>query len=262
MTKIAKPVVMGGLTDPGRVRPENEDCIVTQSELGLAVLADGMGGHQAGEVASRMAVDVISNYFAESQKRVASSRKTVDKTRAIAEAIQQANAAIYQAAQSRPEYKGMGSTVVVTMFAGDRLCVGHVGDSRLYRFRNGALEQLTKDHSVVQELVNRGLFTPEEARQSIAKNLVTKALGVDATIEADTAATDVEPNDVYLLCSDGLTDVVSDEQIAEILRASNGDLDGTVKYLIDRANEQGGPDNISVILAGVGGQLAKHGNTA
>lgn len=262
MTKINKLVVMGGLTDPGRVRPENEDCIVTHAELGLAVLADGMGGHQAGEVASRMAVDVISEYFARAQKRAAAARKAVDKTKAIAEAIQEANAAIYQAAQSRPEYKGMGSTVVVTMFAGDRLCVGHVGDSRLYRFRKGTLEQLTKDHSVVQELVNRGLFTPEEARQSIAKNLVTKALGVDATIQADTAATSVEPDDVYLLCSDGLTDVVSDEQIAEILRVSGGDLDNTVKYLIDRANEQGGPDNISVILADVGGRLAQREHIA
>lgn len=261
MVKVTKTVVMGGLTDPGRVRPENEDCIVTQAELGFAVLADGMGGHQAGEVASRMAVDVICEYFARPQKRAA-ARKATDKSQVIAEAIQEANTAIYQAAQSRPEYKGMGSTVVVTMFFGDRLCVGHVGDSRLYRFRSGALEQLTKDHSVVQELVNRGLFTPEEARQSIAKNLVTKALGVDATIEADTAATDVETDDVYLLCSDGLTDVVSDEQIAEILRGSDGNLDSTVKYLIDRANEQGGPDNISVILAGVGGQQAKRDNTA
>ncbi len=261
MVKSAKSIVMGGLTHPGRVRAENEDCIVTRSDLGLAVLADGMGGHQAGEVASRMAVDAIAEFFS-SQKRPASGQKAADKSKAIAEAIQKANAAIYEAAQTRPEYKGMGSTVVVAMFAGDRLCIGHVGDSRLYRFRGDALEQLTKDHSVVQELVNRGLFTPEEARQSIAKNLVTRALGVDQTIEADTAATTVQPDDLYLLCSDGLTDVVSDEQIAEILRHAGRDLDAAARGMIDRANEQGGPDNVSVILAGIDGQSAKRDNTA
>jgi serine/threonine protein phosphatase PrpC len=239
-------IAMSGLTHPGRVRGENEDCIVTRSELGLAVLADGMGGHQAGEVASRMAVDLITQHLA--QPSMVAARKALDRSPDIAEAIHKANAAIYEAAQARPDYKGMGSTVVVVIFSGDKLCVGHVGDSRLYRLRAGAIEQITKDHSVVQELVNRGLFTPEEARQSLAKNLVTRALGVDPTIEAETAAANVQPEDLYLLCSDGLTDVVSDEQITEILRRDGRDLNAAARLLIERANEQGGPDNISVIL--------------
>jgi serine/threonine protein phosphatase PrpC len=242
---------MGGLTHPGRVRAENEDCVVTRSELGLAVLADGMGGHQAGEVASRMAVDLIAAYLA--QAGLATAQKTADRSTDIADAIRKANAAIYEAAQTRPDYKGMGSTVVVVVFSGDKLCIGHVGDSRLYRLRAGTIEQLTKDHSVVQELVNRGLFTPEEARQSLAKNLVTRALGVDPTIEAETAAASVQPDDLYLLCSDGLTDVVTDEQITEILRRDGNDLDTAARLLIDRANEQGGPDNISVILVRASG---------
>lgn len=251
--KNAARIVMGGLTHPGRVRAENEDCIVTRSELGLAVLADGMGGHQAGEVASRMAVDAIVEHLAQVKSAGRPTRKAADRSPDIAEAIQKANAAIYAAAQTRPDYNGMGSTVVVAIFNGDRLCVGHVGDSRLYRLRGDKIEQLTKDHSVVQELVNRGLFTPEEARQSLAKNLVTRALGVDPTIQADTAAGNVQPDDLYLLCSDGLTDVVTDEQIAEVLRRDSVDLDAAAGQLIDRANEQGGPDNVSVILVRASG---------
>ena len=147
--------------------------------------------------------------------------------------------------------------MVVVVFNGDRLSVGHVGDSRLYRLRGEKMEQLTKDHSVVQELVNRGLFTPEEARQSLAKNLVTRALGVDATIEAETGADIVQLNDLYLLCSDGLTDVVTDEQIVDVLRHDGADLDVTARHLIDRANEQGGPDNVSVILIRASGGSAQ-----
>lgn len=252
--KAAKQLTMGGLTHPGRVRAENEDCIATRSDLGLAVLADGMGGHQAGEVASRMAVDLISEYLANLPREAGAPRGVRGKRQALEQAIQKANAAIHEAAQNRPDYKGMGSTVVVAIFTGDRLCIGHVGDSRLYRLRAGGLEQLTKDHSVVQELINRGLFTPEEARQSLAKNLVTRALGVDATIEAETTDAAVQPNDVYLLCSDGLTDVLSDEQIAEVLRGDSADLDAAARRLVDRANDGGGPDNVSVILVRVPGK--------
>ena len=230
---------MGGLSHPGLVRGENEDCIVTRSDLGLAVLADGMGGHQAGEVASRMAIDVITGTFDSGR---------IGDAAAISDAIQKANAAIHEAAESRPDYKGMGSTVVVTVFRGKRLYIGHVGDSRLYRLRRNTLEPLTKDHSVVQELVNRGLFTAEEARQSLAKNLVTRALGVDPTIEVETSEADVEDGDTYLLCSDGLTDVVDDEEIREILKNARTDVDTAARRLVERANENGGPDNISVIL--------------
>lgn len=240
-------LVMSGLSHPGQVRGENEDCIATRPELGLAILADGMGGHQAGEIASRMAIDTIADSVA------GTLAQESDVQGSIAAAIQAANTAIYQAAQTRADYRGMGSTVVVAVFRGGQLYVGHVGDSRLYRFRNGVLEQLTKDHSVVQELVNRGLFTPEEARQSLAKNLVTRALGVDPTIETETDAAAVQPGDVYLLCSDGLTDVVSDAQIGEVLRSTPADVDAVARDLVERANANGGPDNISVILARTAG---------
>lgn len=246
--KQTPPLIMSSLCDPGRVRAENEDCLATRPELGLAVLADGMGGHQAGEVASRMAVDLITEYVAHAR---IGGRQEPDRRQTLTEAIEKANTAVYQSAQIRPDYKGMGSTVVVAIFSGDRLCIGHVGDSRIYRWRRGALEQMTKDHSVVQELVNRGLFTPEEARQSLSKNLVTRALGVDPTVEAEMMDAVVEPDDIYLLCSDGLTDVVSDEEIANILHREHSDLDIAVKQLIDRANEQGGPDNVSAILVRV-----------
>jgi len=236
------------MSDTGRVRAENEDCIATLPEIGLAVLADGMGGHQAGEVASRMAVNVIAAHF-----RTPLAGAIAPDGNTVARAIQLANSAIHEAANARPEYQGMGSTAVVALFNDDHLYIGHVGDSRAYRLRNHAFKQLTKDHSVVQELVNRGLFTPEEARQSLAKNLVTRALGTDPIIDAEITDTIVHPGDVLLLCSDGLTDVVSDPQINEILDTTGADMEAVARRLVDTANDQGGPDNISVILVHVTG---------
>lgn len=244
-------VVMAGLTDPGRLRDGNEDTIAIRPELGLAVLADGMGGHQAGEIASGMAVELITHHFqrALAQAGGAAAPSAAD---AIGEAIKLANSAIYDAAHSRPDYLGMGSTIVVTIFDRNRIWVGHVGDSRLYRFRGARLEQLTQDHSVVQELVNRGLFTLEEARQTVAKNLVTRALGVDPVITPDIGDDAALSGDIYLLCSDGLSEVVADPEIATLLADAGRDLDATARRLINLANERGGPDNISVILARTG----------
>jgi serine/threonine protein phosphatase PrpC len=239
-------LAMSGISHPGRVRGENEDSFVTQPEIGVAVLADGMGGHQAGEVASRMAVDLIAAELA-----AVPATATLPDGSAIVAAVRKANAAIHRAAETHPAYQGMGSTVVVALFHHDHLHIGHVGDSRVYLLRNHRLTQLTKDHSVVQELVNRGLFTPEEARQSLAKNLVTRALGTEAVIEPELTDTVVEHGDIYLLCSDGLTDVVSDAQISEIVTAAAGDMDVAARRLVDKANEHGGPDNISVVLVHV-----------
>lgn len=253
---------MTGYTDPGRIRKENEDRIATRPELGLAVLADGMGGHQAGEVASGMAIDVIGRHFTE----MLGADPTKDKprsggqspaTKLVHDAIQIANTAIYELAQQRPEYAGMGSTIVVVIFYGDKLCVGHAGDSRLYRYRNSKLEQLTEDHSVVQELVNRGLATPEEARITIGKNFVTRALGVDPAVVADIKEQKVKQADLYLLCSDGLNDVVSDQEIAALLADCDAPLESTVQRMIAAANERGGPDNISVILVRTGSRFTR-----
>ena len=236
--------IMIGLTDTGVVRTENEDSIGTRPEAGLAVLADGMGGHQAGEVASKLAVDTIIKYLTDAY--AADRKESLSKR--ISEAIRRANATIFDSAHQHEEYAGMGSTIVTAMFRNGELVVGHVGDSRLYRYRNGKLEQLTEDHSVIQELVNRGLFTPEEARASIGKNLVTRALGVDAEVLVDVNAMPLEANDLYLLCSDGLNDVVPDDDIAQILATQSANLYTAAFKLVTLANQRGGPDNVSVIL--------------
>jgi len=200
-----------------------------------------------------MAVEIITrhlvNVFARNGSGGgASPNDRSPETRAVDDAIQIANAAVHEASQARPECAGMGSTVVVAVFHQDKISFGHVGDSRLYRFRAGKLEQLTKDHSVIQELVNRGLLTLAEARASIAKNLVTRALGVDPVVAADLAEQTLQEADIYLLCSDGLNDVLADADIEAYLAAHGKDLDGTARRLVDEANARGGPDNISVIL--------------
>jgi serine/threonine protein phosphatase PrpC len=250
-----------GLTDPGRMRSQNEDSIATDPKIGIAVLADGMGGHQAGEVASRMAVDVVTHHLEDVLSRhLANSGAQNGKSielHAVEEAIRYANTAIYDMAHARPECAGMGSTVVVVVFYANRICVGHVGDSRLYRLRDGNLEQLTQDHSVIQELVTRGLLTHDEARQSIGKNLVTRALGVDATVTADIAEQALQNDDVYLLCSDGLNDVVNDAEIAQLVQRHIDDLNTAAGTLVAVANDRGGPDNISVILARTGSEFQR-----
>lgn len=251
MTKLT----MAGLTDPGRLRPENEDCIVLYPEIGLVVLADGMGGHNAGEVASRMAVDVMTRYCVDALAGEPPAPTPTPTEPCAAEAgilrgaIEAANTAIHEMAHHNPEYAGMGATVVVALLQDDRLCIGHVGDSRLYRLRAGRLELLTEDHSVVQELLNRGLITPEEARQSVSKNLVTRALGVDARVQSDLRAVATEAGDVYLLCSDGLNDVLTDAEIGRLLAAHGADPAAAARQLVAAANEAGGPDNVSVIVA-------------
>ena len=238
---------MAGLTDPGRVRNKNEDSIAQIPEAGLVVVADGMGGHQAGEVASKLAVDVITRHILGTLAE-ASAGNGAFESKMIGDALQLANRAIYELARQQPEYAGMGSTVVVTVFHGGKLWVGHVGDSRLYRFRDGLLEQVTLDHSVVQELVSRGLVTAEEARLSVNKNLVTRALGVDAAVVPDVGEQALNDEDIYLLCSDGLNDVLADGDIEMMLIEYGRNLEAAARRMVDIANERGGPDNISVIL--------------
>lgn len=242
-------LLVAGLTDAGRMREQNEDNIAIAPEAGLVVVADGMGGHRAGEVASRLAVEAIRRHILDTLTGLEPVGDDGGlEVALVRDAIQQANRAIYECAREQPEYAGMGSTVVVTLFYGDRLCVGHVGDSRLYRFRDTILEQVTEDHSVVQELVSRGLVTAEEARQSVSKNLVTRALGIDPEVEVDVAEYDVYDDDVYLLCSDGLNDVLADGDIELMLTEHGRDIEATARAMVDTANARGGPDNISVIL--------------
>ncbi|WP_096361878.1 Stp1/IreP family PP2C-type Ser/Thr phosphatase [Sulfuricaulis limicola] len=240
--------LISGLTDAGRMREQNEDNIAMAPEAGLVVVADGMGGHRAGEVASRLAVDTIRRHIVDTLAETETDGNGSIEVAVVRDAILRANRAIFECARENPEYAGMGSTVVVALFYGDKLCVGHVGDSRLYRFRDTILEQVTEDHSVVQELISRGLVTAEEARQSISKNLVTRALGIDPDVEADVAEHDVYDDDVYLLCSDGLNDVLADGDLEMMLTELGRNLESTARQMVDTANARGGPDNISVIL--------------
>lgn len=237
-------IKMSGMTHQGMVRINNEDSISTLDDIGVAILADGMGGHLAGEVASSMAVEMVQQYFTE----VMGNPDSAPDGDKLLESINLANTAVFELSQERPECAGMGTTIVVCSFIDGKIITGHVGDSRLYRLRDDSLEQITQDHSVVQELVSRGFMSQEEANNSMNKNLVTKALGIEASVKADLNEQEYQSGDVYLLCSDGLSDVVPDAEIEKTLVEQQGDIGITAKYLVNQANNAGGPDNISVIL--------------
>ena len=239
---------MNGRTHQGMVRANNEDSIATLNNIGVAILADGMGGHQAGEVASSMAVEMVQQYLTE----IINSDKIFNSDH-ILESIVLANTAVFELSQQHPEYTGMGTTIVVCGFVDGNIVTGHVGDSRLYCLRDHTLEQITQDHSVVQELVSRGFMSKEEANNSMNKNLVTKALGIDASIEPDINSQKIHDGDIYLLCSDGLSDVVTDAEIERIITEQPWDNETFTNKLIDQANSAGGPDNISVILISASG---------
>ncbi len=239
-------------TDPGMVRSHNEDSMGADAEIGLAVLADGMGGYNAGEVASGIAVAMLTTEMKqaldshEPQSIDASGETLAEKF--VRENSAKANAAIYQTAKSQPQYSGMGTTLVVALFFDNRMTVGHIGDSRLYRLRKDVFEQVTRDHSLLQEQIDSGMITKEQARYSQNKNLVTRAVGIDPEVETEIHTYNVEPGDIYLLCSDGLSDMVQDEDIHSTLSTLQSNLPLAAKQLVQLANDSGGRDNISVIL--------------
>jgi len=253
---LSQALEIATCTDPGMVRSHNEDSVAADASIGVAVLADGMGGYNAGEVASGMATTVLT---AELQQLLASGEGRVmngDAGRAHAESIlrteiAKANASIYQAAQSQPQYAGMGTTLVVALFYDNRVTVAHIGDSRVYRLRGDELVQITKDHSLLQEQIDSGMITPEQARFSQNKNLVTRALGIDPTVDAEIREYQTRPGDLWLLCSDGLNDMVSDEDIGMTLQALSGNLKLAAQQLVQMANDNGGRDNVSVVLVRV-----------
>jgi serine/threonine protein phosphatase PrpC len=242
-------------SDPGRVRPHNEDSMLASPDLGLVALADGMGGYNAGEVASSMATSLLGSgmaaAFAERRPGARGADGHSWARVALAREIGRVNAAIHEASGDQPQYSGMGTTLVAAVFHDDRVAVAHVGDSRLYRLRGGALELLTRDHSLLQEQIDAGIITSEQATESANRNLLTRALGVDPEVEADTQDHEARAGDFYLLCSDGLTDMLDDDRIAATVQESGGDLDGCVARLVDLANENGGRDNISAVLVKV-----------
>jgi len=245
-----------GITDTGRVREHNEDTIAFDQDIGLVVLADGMGGYNAGEVASGIAVKTIVNLVREQVDRedLTVGDRASGLSRAaiiLRDAIHRANKIIYQTARTQPHCEGMGTTVVAAMFFDDRIAVAHVGDSRLYRLRGGRFEQVTTDHSLLQELVDRGFYSPQEAQRAANKNYVTRALGVEQSVDIELQEQPVLKGDAYLLCSDGLSDMVEDADILLTLNTFGDNLQTVAKHLIQLANDNGGRDNISVVMTRV-----------
>jgi protein phosphatase len=245
------------LSHPGMVRSHNEDSVFVDGDAGIAILADGMGGYNAGEVASGIAVNVVSNGMLPDLNSGRELSK-IDVASGLTHAalllqhqIAAANKGIYEAAQARPECAGMGTTIVTAVFCGNRVSIGHIGDSRCYRLRGDKFEQLTRDHSLLQEQIDSGQLTQEQAKFSLNKNLVTRALGIEAIVPADIVEYRVEANDIYLLNSDGLTDMVEPEIIQKIVTEKRTDLALAAADLIDIANQNGGRDNISVVLVRV-----------
>jgi protein phosphatase len=236
------------VTDTGRARRNNEDAVALDEAGRIAVLADGMGGYNAGEVASQMASDRVRAELVERLRPLGATPSDADIRAALLDAVDNANRAVYDAATTVPEYAGMGTTLVVAVYRGDKLWLGHIGDSRAYRFRNGHLEQLTRDHSLLQEQIDAGLISAEQAAYSMHKNLVTRAVGVDEVVDLEIHDHPVEPGDVLLMCSDGLSDMLADEQIAQLLR-TNDSLADAGAMLVQAANAAGGRDNIAVVLA-------------
>ena len=243
-------------TDPGMVRSHNEDSVAADAVNGLAVLADGMGGYNAGEVASGMATTVIvteMRQILQNAKPYDVDSRTSEEiaARLVRDQVLKANSSIYQAAQSQPQYAGMGTTLVVCLFYDNRMLTAHLGDSRLYMLRDGSFSQVTRDHSLLQEQIDSGIITPEQAKKAQHKNLVTKALGIDPTVEPEIHEYATQAGDIYLLCSDGLCDMVEDEDIGMTLQTLGGNLKLAAQQLVQMANDNGGRDNVSVILVRV-----------
>lgn len=235
-------------THAGLVRPLNEDAIGADPSCGLFVLADGLGGYNAGEVASVMAISAVLDRLSAALATSKAGEVPFAPDEAIYDTVGEINATIYNAALNSAAFEGMATTLVIAWFLGTRLWIAHTGDSRLYRFRNDRLEQMTRDHSFSQELLDAGMVTEEEARLLPAKNLVTRALGAAADIEPEIHDVDVQDGDLLLLCSDGLTEMVGTYEIAGLLSIGEDDTHETARRLIDLANESGGRDNISVVL--------------
>lgn len=237
-----------GLTDVGQVRDHNEDSIDWDVERGMFILADGMGGHNAGEIASALAIESIKHALYDVLTPEIMDSEIVDYNDALYEAITYANTEIYEQAQENTEYAGMGTTLVMSLIHNGVARIANVGDSRMYVNNGDTLTQLTTDHSLVQEMVDNGYLTEEEAYSAVSRNLITRALGISEEVEVDLIEHEIQSGDIFLLCSDGLSDLVIDEEISAILTDNQGSLQDAAKQLIAAANEKGGKDNISVIL--------------
>ena len=249
-------VRFAGNTNIGRKRDHNEDSIAMPDNERLALVADGMGGHASGEVASRLAVELICDHFLETGKQQTLTwpykvdRDLRTHTNRMITGIMLANLEIWERSQREPRLKGMGTTCVGIYFLDDAIIIGHVGDSRCYRSRGIELTQLTEDHSLINDYIRMKRVTPEEAENWPHKNVIVRALGMKESVQVDILTEKPHAGDVYLLCSDGLTGMIKDDQIQHIV-STERDLDRAVERLITAANEEGGVDNISCILARV-----------
>jgi serine/threonine protein phosphatase PrpC len=252
-------VIAAGETNVGMKRAHNEDNFSVDDDDHLYVVADGMGGHASGEVASQMAIDTLREFFrATGADPEATWPYKMDKARGYEEnrlitSIKLANLRIFEAAQRDPKLRGMGTTICGILIVDDGVLVAHVGDSRVYRVRDGKLEQLTEDHSLLNDYIKMKRLSEEEIANFPHKNVIVRALGMKESVKVDTCLDKPQPGDIYVLCSDGLCGPASDEEIREIVHAESKDIKGACSKLIDRANGNGGPDNITVVLAKVMG---------
>lgn len=257
MPNLTPPVLyFASRSHRGRVRERNEDCATVHADIGAMVVADGMGGARCGDVASRIATRAIgqrlSSALAKPSQSMAWPEPKLVRELVVA-AIESANLAVYEHAARHPDCLGMGTTVVVACFGCRWMIHAHVGDSRLYRLRNRKLDQLTRDHSAIQEAVDRGIFAglDQARRAGVNSNLLTRALGVERRVKVSIDITDIAVGDLFLGCTDGLSNLVSDDAMQALLSLENDDLGAAANALIDRACENGGTDNITLVLARV-----------
>jgi len=242
-----------GLTDVGRQRQHNEDSYLVADEAKLFLVADGMGGHAAGEIASRIAVDSISEFILHTKEDDGTWPHAYDEhfkrsTNRLMAAVRLANTRVLEAMRKDARLRGMGTTVVACLADGETMSVAHVGDSRAYMIRNNQLQRITNDHSWVFEQVQAGMLTEAEAEKHPLRNVITRALGGALQVVPDASEIEVKEGDVFLLCSDGLTGMVPEDEILKVVTQSNGDLEKACQKLIEEANERGGLDNVTAIL--------------
>lgn len=250
-------LVSAGQTDVGMKRSHNEDNFLMEEEQRLFVVADGMGGHACGEVASQMAVENLAKFFRDTSENdeitwpFKEEKGLMYEENRLVTAIKLANLRIFESSSSDARYRGMGTTVVGGLFVNGTVYVGHVGDSRAYRWRAGKLEQLTEDHSLLNDYIRANKLTPEEIEAFPHKNVIVRALGMKETVQVDVSRLEPIPGDIYILCSDGLSGPVTDQEICDLVTQNLADLTQAAAALVARANENGGPDNVTALLVKV-----------
>lgn len=239
------------LTDVGSVRQYNEDSIAADADRGIVAIADGMGGHRAGEVASRMATDLLLTGLTRAADRFRPHARSAGPAAAVTECIKRANRTIFEAGRADPRYRGMGTTLALVVFYDDEVTLAHVGDSRIYRVRNGELTLLTRDDSLLRDQIDLGYIDAAEAVGTHNRNLVTRAVGIAADIVPHVRDEAALPGDVYVLCSDGLNDLVDDADIELVLQSVRGNVPLAAQLLVQAAKDNGGLDNVSAIVVRV-----------